>query len=69
MEFVTNFTRTCVSRKSFTPKYSVNHDFLGHEENVNLLPVTLIYLFTHVYTYITPFLFYWIKNTTKKTSK
>ena len=39
MEFVTNITRTYVSRKSFTPKYSVNYDFLGHEENVNLPPM------------------------------
>ena len=36
MEFVKNITRTCVSRKSITPKYSVNYDFLGQEENINL---------------------------------
>ena len=39
MEFVTNFTRTYVFIKSFTPKYSVNYDFLGHEENLNLPPM------------------------------
>ena len=53
MEFVMNFTRTYVSRQFFTPKYSVNYDFLGQEEIINL---PLCYLNILLYTYL--YLFY-----------
>ena len=47
MEFVMNFTRTYVSRQNFTQKYTVNYDFLGHEEIINL---PLCYLNILLYT-------------------
>ena len=64
MEFVTNFTRTYVFIKSFTPKYSVNFDFLGHEENINL-PLCNLIIILYTWLYLCFFYFYFIgpKNT------
>ena len=54
MEFVTNITRIYVSRKSFTPKYRVNYNFLGQEENINLPLCYINIIYTHVYFYLAP---------------
>ena len=52
-----HFTQTYVSTKSFIQKYSVKFNCPGQEENINFPSVTLIYFYTHIYTYITPFFF------------
>ena len=66
MEFVRNIAWTNVSRKSVTPKFSVNYNFLGQEGNINLplrylntLLYTCLYLRYSIYFFIGP------KNTTK----
>ena len=41
------YTDICFFIKSFTPKYSVNYGFLGHQENINL---PLCYLNIILYT-------------------
>ena len=54
MEFGTKFTLTYFSRKSLTPKYSVNYVFLGQEENINLTPMLPVYTSVHMFIPMLP---------------
>ena len=54
--------------KSFTPNYIVNYDFLCQEYHIFDPYVTLIYFFTHLYTYVFKFLLYWTTKYDKKES-